>query len=124
MSVSVRPIILGWPKTHQYIRAGGFGGGEEGESRRPDGREDYEGASTVGPMTTEPRDALDPALVAAALALVFGSSVVISNPATVVGAAVSAVAAVDPIAYLVVLGVGGILFTAYAVLYVPSQHRQ
>ncbi|QLH76538.1 hypothetical protein HZS55_04110 [Halosimplex rubrum] len=71
-------------------------------------------------MAVSERDAFDLALVVVALALVFGSSVTASNPVAVVGRAVSAVASVGPIAYLVVLGVGGILFMAYAVLYLPT----
>ena len=72
-------------------------------------------------MAVRERDAIDLALVAVALALVFGSGVGASNPATVVGRAVSAVASVGPLAYLLVLGVAGVLFMAYAVLYLPSQ---
>ncbi|MFC7141241.1 hypothetical protein ACFQMA_15555 [Halosimplex aquaticum] len=72
-------------------------------------------------MAIEERDAFDLALVAIAVALVVGSSVEASNPAAVVGSAIGAVTSLDPIAYLVVLGVGGVLFMAYALLYLPSQ---
>ncbi|WP_415379157.1 hypothetical protein [Halosimplex sp. TS25] len=74
-------------------------------------------------MVIEERDAFDLVLVATALALVVGSSVEASNPVSVVGSVVGAVTSVDPIAYLVVVGVGGVLFMAYAMLYLPSQSR-
>ncbi|WP_436925753.1 hypothetical protein [Halosimplex amylolyticum] len=74
-------------------------------------------------MAIEEREAFDLALVATALVLVVGSSIDASNPVSVVGSVVGAVTSVDPIAYLVVVGVGGVLFTAYAMLYLPAQTR-
>ncbi|MFB6139394.1 MAG: hypothetical protein ABEJ26_03050 [Halosimplex sp.] len=73
-------------------------------------------------MAIEERDALDLALVAAALALVYASSVGLSNSASAVGATVAAVTSLNPIAYLVAVGVAGTLFAAYAMLYLPSQY--
>ncbi|MFB6173845.1 MAG: hypothetical protein ABEI39_04305 [Halobacteriales archaeon] len=72
-------------------------------------------------MEIERRDAFDLALVTTALLLVFASSVRASNPVSVVGGVVDAVTSVGPIAYLVVVGLAGILFMAYAVLYLPTQ---
>lgn len=69
------------------------------------------------------RDAFDLVLVAVALALVYASSVETSDPVGSVDAAVAAVTSVNPIVYLVVVGVGGVLFMAYAVFYVPNQQR-
>jgi len=72
-------------------------------------------------MAVEDRDAFDLVLVATALVLSTASAVGVSNPVTAVGAAVTGITSVNPIAYLVVLGVFGVLFMAYAVWYVPSQ---
>jgi len=72
-------------------------------------------------MAVARRDALDLVLAGVALALVFGSAVSASNPAAVVGRAVNAVVSVGPLTYLFVLGIAGVLFMAYAVLYLPSQ---
>jgi len=75
-------------------------------------------------MAVTGRDALDLALAGTALALIFGSAISASNPAAVVGRAVSALVSVGPLAYLFVLGIGGVLFVAYVVLYLPSQRPQ
>lgn len=75
-------------------------------------------------MAIAERDAFDLVLVAVALALVVGSSIRASNPVSRVTAAFAAVTSLDPIAYLVVLGVAGVLFMAYALLYVPTQSGQ
>ena len=72
-------------------------------------------------MAVEDRDAFDLALVATALVLSTASAVGVSNPVSAVGAAVAGITSMNPVAYLVVLGVLGVLFTAYAVWYVPSQ---
>jgi hypothetical protein len=71
-------------------------------------------------MAVAERDAFDLALVAIALVLVVGPAVTASNPAAVVGRAVSAVTSLGPLPYLFALGVAGVLFVAYAVLYLPS----
>lgn len=75
-------------------------------------------------MDVNRRDAFDLALVATALVLAFASSVSASNPASVVGGVVGAVTSISPIAYLVVVGLAGILFMAYAMLYLPTQSSQ
>jgi len=67
------------------------------------------------------RDAFDTALVVVALVLVYSHSVSTSDPTSVVGAAISALVSLDPLVYLVVLGVSGVLFMAYGLLYLPSQ---
>ncbi|WP_135364745.1 hypothetical protein [Halosimplex halophilum] len=71
-------------------------------------------------MAVAERDAFDLALVAIALVLVVGPAVGASNPAAVVGRAVSAVTSLGPLTYLFLLGVAGVLFAAYAVLYLPN----
>ena len=67
------------------------------------------------------RDALDTALVVVALVLVYSHSVSASDPTSVVGRLVSALVSLNPIVYLVVLGLVGVLFMAYGLLYLPSQ---
>ncbi|WP_123537038.1 hypothetical protein [Halosimplex salinum] len=74
-------------------------------------------------MAVERRDAFDLVLVATALVLVYASSVGVSNPVSVVGGVVDAITSVSPIAYLVIVGLGGVLFMAYALLYLPTQHE-
>jgi hypothetical protein len=75
-------------------------------------------------MAVEGRDAFDLVLAVVALVLVFGSAVSASNPVTVAGRAVSTIASVGPLTYLFVLGIAGVLFMAYAVLYLPTQGAQ
>ena len=75
-------------------------------------------------MATEHRTRFDLALVVTALILVFAAPVSASNPVSVVGGVVGAILGISPIAYLVVLGLGGIIFMAYALLYLPSQQGQ
>lgn len=72
-------------------------------------------------MEIERRDAFDLALVTTALILVFASSVSASNPANLVGGIVGAVTSVGAVTYLIAVGLGGVLFTAYVVLYLPSK---
>jgi hypothetical protein len=67
------------------------------------------------------RDAFDTALVVVALVLVYTHSVSASDPTSVVGQVVSALVSLSPIVYLVVLGLVGILFMTYGLLYLPSQ---
>jgi hypothetical protein len=67
------------------------------------------------------RDALDTALVVVALVLVYSHSVSTSNPASVVVAAIDALVSLNPLVYLVIFGLAGILFLAYGLLYLPSQ---
>jgi hypothetical protein len=67
------------------------------------------------------RDAFDTALVVVALVLVYSHSVSTTNPVSVVGTAVGAVVSLNPLVYLVVFGVAGILFLAYGLLYLPGQ---
>lgn len=75
-------------------------------------------------MDVDRRDAFDLVLVATALVLVFASSVSASDPVSVVGGVIGAITSVSPIAYLVVVGLAGILFMAYAMLYLPTQSSQ
>ncbi|WP_459192921.1 hypothetical protein [Halosimplex sp. J119] len=75
-------------------------------------------------MAVEQRDAFDLLLVALAVVLVVGPPISASDPVSRVAAALAAVTSLDPIAYLVVLGVAGVLFMAYALLYVPAQSGQ
>lgn len=67
------------------------------------------------------RDAFDTALVVVALVLVYSHAVSTTNPTSVVGQVVAALVSLDPLVYLVVLGLGGILFLAYGLLYLPTQ---
>jgi hypothetical protein len=67
------------------------------------------------------RDAFDTALVVVALVLVYTHSVSASNPTNVVGRVVRAVVSLNPIVYLVVLGLVGVLFMAYGLLYLPNR---
>ena len=67
------------------------------------------------------RDAFDTALVVVALVLVYSHSVSTTDPAGVVGAAVGALVSLNPLVYLIVFGVAGILFPAYGLLYLPGR---
>ena len=67
------------------------------------------------------RDAFDLVLVAVAVACILSYAIDPSGPQTAIGAVVDALASVSPIAHLVVFGGAGILFLAYALLYLPSQ---
>ncbi|QPV64690.1 hypothetical protein I7X12_08825 [Halosimplex litoreum] len=71
-------------------------------------------------MALAERDAFDVALVVVALVLVVGPPISASNPAAAVGRAVSAVASLGPVAYLVGFGICGFLFMTYVVLYLPT----
>jgi hypothetical protein len=44
-----------------------------------------------------------------------------SDPTSVVGQLVSALVSLNPLVYLVVLGLVGVLFMAYGLLYLPTQ---
>jgi len=67
------------------------------------------------------RDAFDAALVVVALVLVYAHSASTASPTSVVGSVVAALVSLNPIVYLVVLGLVGILFMAYGLLYLPTQ---
>jgi hypothetical protein len=67
------------------------------------------------------RDAFDTALIVVALVLVYSHSVSTTDPTTVVVAAIAALFSLDPLVYLMILGLAGILFMTYGVLYLPSQ---
>jgi hypothetical protein len=67
------------------------------------------------------RDAFDAALVVVALVLVYAHSASAASPTSVVGSVVAALVSLNPIVYLVVLGLVGILFMAYGLLYLPTQ---
>jgi len=75
-------------------------------------------------MATEHRERFDLALVVTALILVVAPPISASNPVSVVGGVVGAITGVSPIAYLVIVGLGGVIFMAYALLYLPSQQGQ
>ena len=72
-------------------------------------------------MDFRSRDAFDAVLVAVALVLVYSHVAAAPDPASAVGRAVGAFASLDPVLYLVVLGLGGVLFLAYGLLYLPSR---
>jgi len=72
-------------------------------------------------MELASRDALDTALVVVALVLVYSHSVSTTDPTSVVGAVVAALVSLDLLVYLVVVGVGGICFLAYDLLYLPGR---
>jgi len=67
------------------------------------------------------RDAFDAALVVVALVLVYVHSATTPHPQSVVGSVVAALVSLPPVVYLVVLGVVGIGFMAYGLLYLPGQ---
>jgi len=67
------------------------------------------------------RDAFDLTLVAVALACVYSYLLDPSGSGTAIGDAVDAVLSIDPLVVLVVVGAGGVLFLAYALLYLPTQ---
>ena len=56
-----------------------------------------------------------------ALVLVYAHSTSTASPTSVVDSVVGALVSLNPIVYLVVLGLVGILFMAYGVLYLPTQ---
>jgi hypothetical protein len=70
------------------------------------------------------RDAFDTGLIVVGLVLVYSHAVSTTDPSSLVGVAVSALVSLDPLVYLVVLGVAGILFMAYGLLYLPGQASQ
>lgn len=70
------------------------------------------------------RDAFDLALVAVALVLVVSQSVSPSDPAGAISAFVAGITSVNPVVYLVVVGLGGIVFMAYGLLYLPTQRQR
>jgi hypothetical protein len=72
-------------------------------------------------MDLRSRDAFDSALVVVALVLVYVHSATTPDPQSVVGSVVSALVSLPPVVYLVILGVVGIGFMAYGLLYLPSQ---
>lgn len=69
------------------------------------------------------RDAFDLALVAVAIACIVSYLADESNPQTAIDALVDALTSVSPVAYLVLFGGAGVLFLAWAMLYLPSQQR-
>ena len=71
----------------------------------------------VRAMDLSSRDAFDAALVVVALVLVYAHSASTASPTSVVGVLVS----LSSVVCLVVLGLVGILFMAYGVLYLPTQ---
>lgn len=75
-------------------------------------------------MDIGPRDAFDLVLVAVALVLVYLHAIQTAGSQTAIGAVVEGLASINPIAYLVAVGVGGVLFMAYALLYVPAQSQR
>lgn len=72
-------------------------------------------------MDLASRDAFDTALVVVALVLVYSHAVSTTDPTSTVGALVAGLVSLDPLVYLLVLGVAGILFMAYGLLYLPTQ---
>ena len=72
-------------------------------------------------MEISRRDAFDLVLVAVAAGCIYSYAVDPSGPQTAIGDVLDAVASVNPVAYLVVFGAAGILFLAYALLYLPTQ---
>lgn len=72
-------------------------------------------------MDLRSRDAFDAALVVVALVLVYVHSATTADPQSVVGSVVAALVSLPPVVYLVVLGLVGIAFMAYGLLYLPRQ---
>lgn len=72
-------------------------------------------------MDLRSRDAFDAALVVVALVLVYVHSATRADPQSVVGSVVAALVSLPPVVYLVVLGLVGIAFLAYGLLYLPRQ---
>lgn len=72
-------------------------------------------------MDIRSRDAFDTALVVVGLVLVYSHAVTTGNPLSVVGRVLDAVVSLNPIVYLVVLGLAGVLFLAYGLLYIPTR---
>jgi len=75
-------------------------------------------------MEISRRDAFDLALVAVAVGCVVSYAIDPSGSQTAVGDVVSAVAGVNPLVSLVVLGAVGTLFLAYVLLYLPTQQAR
>jgi len=74
-------------------------------------------------MDLRSRDAFDAALVVVALVLVYVHSATTPDPQSVVGSVVAALVSLPPVVYLVALGLVGIGFMAYGLLYLPRQTR-